>query len=110
MFRVINRGFVAKFQNINISLASLEEKHNTCIPPQSHFLTSGHLLRTPDNSNCFRFGSSLERVRVQESTVHDSLETCSLKLKNCSSKPFLQLSLKIFQILRLTIKSLAVHG
>ena len=57
------------FQNINISLAAHEVKctwylHSPPHPP-SHFLTSGYLLQTHDNSNCFWFPLKLSRVDCQ---------------------------------------------
>ena len=63
--------------------------HDTCIPPASHFLNIGYLLRTTDNSNCFWFrlkirvvGSRLQlpvmhRLHCNWYTMHCWLSTCS---------------------------------
>ena len=44
--------------------------HDICISPLSHYLTSGYLLQTPDNSNCFLFPLNNE-VRVIRSQLYE---------------------------------------
>ena len=36
--------------------------HDTYILPHPMSLTSGHLFRTPDNSNCFRFPLKIQVI------------------------------------------------
>jgi len=46
-------------------ISQLQQVHDTCILPPSYFLTSGYLLRTPNNSNCFQLPLKVRVIASQ---------------------------------------------
>ena len=65
-----NSNHVLIWKNIvNCSLkhwiSQLQQKHDTCIPSPPYFLTSGYLLRTPNDSNCFQFPLNVQVIASQ---------------------------------------------